>query len=99
MADAFFAPFHLFTGPSKMMRITIPEGHRLVLFSIGHQPHVVPSYVMPMGDYEMAPEPLPGGSYPLAIQVLPASQAALVEKISVAMSDEIMRKAAEQASA
>lgn len=94
MSKAFSAPFYFFAGPSKLMLVTIPDGHRLVVFSMGKSPSVVPPELMPMGDYEMAPEPLPGGSYPIGMQVLPAGQASLVEKISASTSDEIMRKAA-----
>lgn len=85
----FEAPFHVYRGPGAMTRITIPDGHRLVVFCRGQKPSVVPPDIMPMGDYEMAPEPLPGGSYPIAMQVLPVAQAALASGISVELVERI----------
>jgi len=96
MADKYFeAPFHVCHGPIAPARITIPDGHRLVVFCRGEKPSVVPPEVMPMGDYEMTPEPLPGGSYPIAIQVLSVQQAELASSISREMVERIFDAIAE----
>ncbi len=91
MRKEFRAPFHVFHAPGQSIKLVIPDGHRLVVFTMGSSPSAVPQDMMPMGVYEVSPEPLPGGTFPVALQVLPASQAAIVERLAPEASDKILR--------
>lgn len=84
------APFYVFwKRPTHPIRITIPDGFRLVVFSYGQSPSHVPSEVMSSGTYEVEPEPLPGADYPVALQVVDLSYVPMIEKLSAAKVNEI----------
>ena len=92
-ASAFKAPFYVYRRAGAPVTLTIPDEHRLVVFSMGAKPSVVPPDVMPMGRYELAPEPLPGGDWPIGLQVLSVQQADIVSRLSADAVSQILSEA------
>jgi len=93
MDRGYKAPFYIAWKADQKIEITIPDGCRLVVFTLGHPPSAVPNTMIGVGRFELWPETLPGGSFPMGFQAVDAAYISMIEGLSVEKSDAIFRQA------
>lgn len=91
----FYRPITIVFSADTPFEIVIPDGFRLVCFTLGESPSHVPAHLMPSGRYELTPEVLPGGKFPMGFSAIDAAHINIIEKITPEMSDTLLAKAIE----